>query len=398
MKVLVSAVGWAGHALPALGLAAELRARGHEVIVDTAERWRGQVEADGIGFSAAEERIRFGGAVDAAAPTMAEVVRNRAAGLAELEPDLAVCDLFTLAPALAAELAGVRRATLVPHPYPLPGTGMPPFPLGLLPARTPVGRLAWKAVAGTVGTRLPSLDLRSVRAQLNAVRRELGLAPQERLIGQISAEMVLVATFPQLEYPRRWPRHVHVTGPVVRDLPCPPVDPPPGDAPLVVVAGSTEQDPGLALVRTALEALAGEPVRVVAVLNRDDASWPGPVPANAEVATWADYGPLMRAARLAITTGGHGTVARALVDGAPVLVCPAGGDTAATGARVAWSGAGLSLPRRLLAPGTLRVAVRRLVAGAGYTARASELASWAAANPGAAGAAERLERRFGEAT
>ena len=79
-----------------------------------------------------------------------------------------------------------------------------------------------------------------------------------------------MATFPQLEYPRRWPAGVHVTGPMEFELPYPDIELPEGDAPLVLVAPSTAQDPELRLVRVALEALAEEPVRVVATTNRLD--------------------------------------------------------------------------------------------------------------------------------
>ena len=38
--------------------------------------------------------------------------------LEELRPDVVVNDILTLAPALAAERAGVPWATLIPHVYP----------------------------------------------------------------------------------------------------------------------------------------------------------------------------------------------------------------------------------------------------------------------------------------
>ena len=77
----------------------------------------------------------------------------------------------------------------------------------------------------------------------------------------------MVATYPQLEYPRSWPGHVHVTGPMGFEMPSPDVELPEGDGPLVLVAPSTAQDPECRLVRSALAALADEPVRVVATTN-----------------------------------------------------------------------------------------------------------------------------------
>jgi len=48
------------------------------------------------------------------------------------------------------------------------------------------------------------------RRQLNETRRRLGLPALERVHGGISEALTLVATFPQLEYPRVWPAGTHV--------------------------------------------------------------------------------------------------------------------------------------------------------------------------------------------
>ena len=100
-------------------------------------------------------------------------------------------------------------------------------------------------------------------------------------------------------------------------------------------------------MRAALEALADEPVRVVATTNRPGRRAAAEAPANAVVVDWLSYSQVMPQAALVVCHGGHGTVARALGAGAPVLCCPAVGDMAENGARVAWAGAGLMLPWRL---------------------------------------------------
>ena len=41
----------------------------------------------------------------------------------------------------------------------------------------------------------------------------MGLPPLVHVHGGTSRELALVATFPQLEYPRSWPAHTHVVGP-----------------------------------------------------------------------------------------------------------------------------------------------------------------------------------------
>src|SRR5690606_23949987 len=120
----------------------------------------------------------------------------------------------------------------------------------------------------------------------NGQRAKVGLAPTERLHGGTSQDLVLVATYPQLEYPRRWPAHVKVTGPMNYERPYPDVALPPGEAPLVLVAPSTAQDPESRLVRVALRALASEPVRVLATTNGHAPAEPIEVPANAVLYDW----------------------------------------------------------------------------------------------------------------
>ena len=100
---------------------------------------------------------------------------------------------------------------------------------------------------------------------------------------------------------------------------------------------------------------------MVATTNRVAPQRPIEVPANAVLVEWLSYSQLMPAASLVISHGGHGTVARALGAGTPVLVCPIIGDMSETAMRVDWAGAGLSLPWRLCRPAPLRWAARRLL-------------------------------------
>jgi UDP:flavonoid glycosyltransferase YjiC (YdhE family) len=202
----------------------------------------------------------------------------------------------------------------------------------------------------------------------------------------------MVGTFPQLEYPRRWPAGVHVVGPLMWEPPFGDVQPPPGTAPLVLVAPSTAQDPSHRLLRAALPGLRDEPVRVLATWNRRPLGEPAAVPANARLVEWISYTRTMPACALVICHAGHGTMARALACGCPVLAVPHIGDMAENAARADWAGVGVRLPWRLLGPASLRLAVRRALSEPALTARARELAGWAAANDGASAAADLVER------
>lgn len=388
LRVLVAAFGDPGHVFPAISLGRALAGRGHEVVVETWEERRGAVEGAGLGFAAAEEYKMFPPPEPDSADGQhaAEAARGLLPLLEEMRPHVAVSDILTLAPALAAERAEVPLATLIPHIYPVVEPGLPFFAIGLRPPRTPLGRAIWRS-----GQRALDVGLEHGRRDLNLQRTRLGLPPVDRFHGGISPELALVATYPQLEYPRRWPAGVEVTGPMTFEVPYPEIELPPGEAPLVLVAPSTAHDSGNHLVRTALAALAEEPVRVVATTNRVVPQSPVEVPANAVLVDWLSYSQLMPAASLVVSHGGHGTVARALGAGTPVLICPIIGDMSETAMRVSWAGAGLSLPWRLCRPAPLRWAVRRLLGEAGFAARAGEIAAWGREHDGAERGAELVE-------
>jgi UDP:flavonoid glycosyltransferase YjiC (YdhE family) len=359
------------------------------VTIETWEERREAVEGAGLGFAAAEEYRMFP-PPDPDSPEgahAAEAAKALLPLLEEMQPHAVVSDILTLAPTLAAEKAGVPLATLIPHIYPVVEPGLPFFAVGLQPSRTPVGRAVWKA-----GQRALNIGLEHGRRDLNRQRDRLGLAPVDRFHGGISPDLALVGTFPQLEYPRRWPQGVEITGPLTFEIPYPEIELPPGDEPLVLIAPSTAHDSGNHLVRTALAALAEESVRVVATTNRVVPQSPIEVPDNATLVDWLSYGQLMPAASLVISHGGHGTVARALSAGTPVLVCPIIGDMSETAMRVSWAGCGLSLPWRLCKPAPLRWASRHLLQDRSFTQEAEELATWARDHDGAERGAELVEQ------
>src|SRR5262249_50203480 len=67
--------------------------------------------------------------------------RDVLAAVGETDPDLMVCSMFCLGVMVAAEAAGIPFDVLVPNIYPFPADGLPPFGMGLRPARGPAGRL-----------------------------------------------------------------------------------------------------------------------------------------------------------------------------------------------------------------------------------------------------------------
>jgi MGT family glycosyltransferase len=385
LRCLVAAFGDPGHVFPAVSLARALKARGHEVIVETWPQWQQAVEGAGLRFVSADQYQVFPPPASGS-PGAGQAAVALMPLLEEFDPDVVINDILTVAPALAAEAYGCGWGTLIPHIYPVQDSGMPFFAIGALPARTAAGRRFWKLTE-----RALRRGLERGREDLNSQRALIGLPPTERFHGGTSPDLAMVATYPHLEYPRDWPDSVHVTGPMPFELPHEDIELPPGDDPLVLVAPSTSQDPDNHLVRSALAALGGQPVRVLATTNRVVPSHPIEVPANAILVDWLSYSQVMPESALVICHGGHGTVARALAEGVPVLTCPAAGDMNETAARITWAEVGRSVRWSLTGPETLRWAVAEILGDPLYKVRAGQIAAWHRKHDGPTLGAELVE-------
>jgi UDP:flavonoid glycosyltransferase YjiC (YdhE family) len=372
-----------------IALGGALAARGHEVVLQTWTRWADDARAGGMRFEPAPEYHVFPTRERPLKPYEAVV---RATGetrplVAQLAPDAVVADILTLAPALAAELEGVPVATVIPHLDPRTERGWPPFSLGARLPRTSAGRRLWSGLA-----RVTDAGLERGRRELNETRRRLGLGPLDHVHGGISSSLALVATFPALEYPRPVALPAtHTVGPLLWEPAAQDVPLPPGDEPLVLVAPSTSQDPSHQLLRATLRGLANLPVRVLAAWNRRPLVEPIDVPANARLVDWLSYARTMPQCEVVVCHGGHGTLARALASGCAVVVVPAAGDMNESAARIDWAGVGVRVPRRLCAPGPVRLAVERTLEQPHMRERAGELAAWFASHDPPARASELIE-------
>ena len=114
---------------------------------------------------------------------------------------------------------------------------------------------------------------------------------------------------------------------------------------MLVTTSSEYQDDGR-LVRVALEALADEPVHVVATVPAGAGTFTAP--ANARVAEVLPHTAILRHAACAVTHGGMGATQKALAHGVPVCVVPFGRDQHEVARRVQNAGAGVRLPKRKL--------------------------------------------------
>jgi MGT family glycosyltransferase len=397
-----------GHLYPVTPILDQLRRRGHEIALRTLAS---QVELmRSRGFDAAPidpaiERIEHDdyrartplGAQKRAMRVFCRRAEHEAPDLrraiAETQPDALLVDIASWGAMAVAEAWGGPWASWCPYPLPLPSRDAPPFGPGLRPARGPLGRLRDAVLRPIV---FGSLE-RIVGPRVNEVRERVGLPPingARELFG--APPVLLYLTAEPLEYPRSdWPANVRLVGACDWD---PPAEPPRWldaiDQPIVLVTTSSEfQDDGR-LVRCALEALAREPLHVVATLpSGDPASFDAPT--NATVCSFVPHGPILERAACAITHGGMGATQKALARGVPVCVVPFGRDQLEVARRVEVAGAGTRLPAPRLSPKRLRAAVKdaaRRQEGARRVAEGYHKAG------GAVAAADALEELIGSSS
>jgi MGT family glycosyltransferase len=389
-RFFLGAFGDAGHAFPMIALGAELVRRGHDVTLQTWTRWQEHVEAEGMTFSRAHRPMADDGGPLQPYQAALRAARATVPLLEELRPQCVVSDIITLSPALAGEAAGLPVATLIPHVDPRPSPGRPPFSMGARWPRTAAGRAFWQATTG----RLVAKGLDQGRVELNGTRERLGLPALPWPHNGLSRELCLVATLPHLEYPRPPEPGTHVVGPLLWEIPgeagvVPPAEP--AGTPVVLIAPSTAQDHEHRMLRAALAGLADEPVRVIATWNRREPDPPLDVPANAVVVDWLSYAKTMAACDVVVSHAGHGTLMRAVASGCALVCCPATGDMFENAARVDWAGLGTRLPRRLITPRGIKLAVRRALASAQIRVRVDEAQAWVREHDGATRAAGLVE-------
>lgn len=166
--------------------------------------------------------------------------------------------------------------------------------------------------------------------------------------------------------------------------------------PLVLISFSTgfeQRDVGK--VQRALDALADEPVHVVATTGGIVTPAEVAAPANAIVLSYAAHDPILNRAGLVIGHGGHGTAMRAMRHGVPMVVIPGvAGDQPYVAAAIDEWGAGIALPADAEA-GQIREAARRVLGDPKFAATAAERGRMLGDADGADAAANEIEMLVG---
>lgn len=152
--------------------------------------------------------------------------------------------------------------------------------------------------------------------------------------------------------------------------------------------GTVVQDLGSRFFAALAEALAGEPIQVVAVAGRELLPEPPP---NFVVRPFVPQVELLRRVLAVVSHGGHNTVTEALVEGRPLVIAPIAYDQPYNAVRVQAAGAGLRVRFARPRAAEIRAAVRRVLREPAFVRRAHVLGRALLAPGGAAAAAAALE-------
>ncbi|MGY4652406.1 glycosyltransferase [Mycobacterium sp. URHB0021] len=374
-----------GHLLPMSALLSELSRRGHHIHARTLST--GMQVAQSLGFTAdvIDPAIEEIGQDDwkasnplGALKLSVSVFSRRAAhevadlfdAVSRIRPDALLVDVNCWGALSAAEAGSIPWACFSPYTPPLSAAGVPPFGLGLKPLGGAVGRIR-DAAARTVV--VGSLE-RIMVPPINRIRTDVGAPP----VGSIDeflrrAPLMLVASGKPFQYPQGWGDAVQMIGPCVLEFDQNSV---PDwlasiDRPIVLVTTSSERQADEALVLTTIEALADDPVHIVATVptaKSDEVTTSG----NTTVCRFVPHGAVLDRAVCAVTHGGMGATQKALAHGVPVCVVPFGRDQFEVARRAEVAGCGTRLPARRLSAKRLRAKVRDAMTMTDGAARVAE--------------------------
>lgn len=363
-KVLVITWDGGGNVPPALGIAAELQRRGHQVRVMGHRVQDAHVRATGLDFTAFSTARPFT-AVDNSTPIdYAGVFGDRAMGhdVAEelrREPaDLVVVDclLFGAMDAVAAE--GVPYVVLE-HTYD--------------------EYLVRKWLRGPMG-----------------IGMTLKRIPARRLLD--GAALRLVACLAELDPATRRPQpsNLQHTGPVIDGVAAA------AKEPTVLVSLSTVNFPGQArAMQNILDALGTLDVRGIATVAPSIGIENLVAPRNVELRGFVPHGELLPTVSMVVGHGGHATTMAALAHDLPMLIMPMHPmlDQKMIGQSLVDAGAGRLMSKKAK-PATIAAAVADLVGDGPHRVAAAQLGATIRAAAGARTGADRIEaisKRFAPA-
>jgi MGT family glycosyltransferase len=359
LDFLLTSWGNPGNLNPMLTAARRLRQRGHRVRMLDEVAHRAEIERSGFEalcwrrpapirppecsgedpvwaeFRLLMDQLMFGAALDHAADTIDALHYHPV--------DAVVTNDLLAGPAIAAEAMGIPYALLSPHISIRPLEGVP-FSVDGMPPESAERLAAQQADLA----RFVALQ-NSYLTTLNRARAAFGLVPLRHIHDHYDrADRILIAISAGFDFPAtRLPQNCRYVGPLL-DMPAwiQPWTPPwPADRvrPRVLVSLSTSFQNQADVLRRIIAAMGQLDLDAVVTTGPAMQQESFAAPGNVTILPAAPHDAVMRAVSLVITHGGHGTVARALLNQVPLLVIPMGRDQGSNALRVAARGAGLTL-------------------------------------------------------
>jgi MGT family glycosyltransferase len=389
-----------GHLFPLNALLCELAQRGHGVHVYAMADEVPRIRRDGLHAEPVDPQIEAVVGRDWLArsalgvlKTSIDVLCRRAVfevddlrtAIDRVRPDAVIVDANCWGAMSVAEASGVPWLVFSPFTPYLRSAGVPPFGPGLRPLPGIIGAVRDASMRPFVRHFFD----RPMLPRINVIRAELGLAAVNTVDEMMRRAPLLLAVGGEpFEYPHPgWVDTVYLIGACA-------FEPAPMEAhdwvtaidrPLVLVTTSSIRQADTVLAETALQALADEPVHVVATFPAGVPAQLHPPP-NATLTRFLPHSVVLDRACCAITHGGMGATLKALDRGVPVCVVPFARDQAEVARRVQVARCGTRLPAKKLTASRLRAAVyeamtmrdgaRRVAAGlnaTGGVARGAQL-------------------------
>jgi MGT family glycosyltransferase len=297
--------------------------------------------------------------------------------VADFAPGVLVDGVLPLAPRVLSELRGIPNASIATAVFPIPTRdALFPYGDGHLPPTTEFDRSLARLAQLVQQERLHDEVI-----AWNEARVSFGLCAvtEHPWLSASSPFLVILPWAPAFEYPRTdLPSQFWFVGPLVwqakLDGLAASVASLEKTTPIVFVSQGTVFNRDPVVVKLALQALAHEPVQVVATVCRPfHPSEFEPVPPNAILARYVPFSALADQVALVVTHAGPGTVHAALSAGIPVIVLPLAVDQFEVAARCVYSGAGIRLDPATCTPEMLRAAARTVLDEPRYRANAGRL-------------------------
>src|SRR5271170_4320503 len=427
MRIVFTTFGTFGDVNPLIGLALEMRARGHDPVLAVPEMFRPKIEPLGLAFHpirpdqdphdsrlvAMIYDIKKGterGLREFLFPAIRESYEDLMAAVqAEAGADLLVSGELAYAGPIVAEVTGIPWASYVLAPFSFFSAYDPP----VLPPYPTLAKLqALVPGMGHIIARFARFVTREWSEPIYALREELNLPPGDDPIfdAKFSTQLVLALFSEAIGEPQPdWPSSTRTTGFLFYDGDAGKMDLAPeleaflqaGPPPLVFTLGSAAVlDAGDFYEQSALAAeQLGE--RAVLLVGDDPRNLPvHRVPESVSIIEYAPYSRLFPRASLIVHQGGVGTTAQALRAGKPMLVMPYSHDQPDNARRVRRLGVAKVIQRDRYRADTAANLIGEMLAEPRYRTRAGAIGTQVRDENGlreAGDALEQLALRSGQA-